>query len=110
MRVPRVRFTVRRMMGVVAIVSVMLAFSITWQRVHNEDLIRLAYQRKASYHAMMEKDLYFGISIIEKHSSSDDKKAMQVKRSYREWAERHAELKRKYEHAAAHPPELLPPP
>ncbi len=109
MRLPRVRFTLRRMMVAVAVVAVLLAFSITWEKLHREDLIRLAYQRKANHHAMMEKDLYLGISIIEKHSSGDDKKAMEVKRSYREWAERHAEFKRKYERAAAHPPELLPP-
>lgn len=107
MRVPRVRFTLRRMMVAVVVVAMVLGFSMSWMRFIRREKIRAAYQRKAAYHAMMEKDMYLAVSIIEKYASTDDKKRG---RSYRGEAQRHAKLKRKYERAAAHPMESIPPP
>jgi hypothetical protein len=42
MRRPRVRFTIRRMMVVVAVVAMVLGYSVMWVRVHRRETIRAA--------------------------------------------------------------------
>lgn len=108
MRVPRVRFTVRRLMVVVAVVGI--AAGVVSLSVRYESDRRVSYyQALASKHAGRERDYLDEIRLID-----DEARRSAVLRSnpayvahWRRWyqlsAAHHAQLKVKYGRAALHP-------
>jgi hypothetical protein len=96
MRVPRVRFTVRRMMIAVAVSAAVIWGVILWQRAS-------FYRWKARYHARMERSSI--IAVIEGRKSAAPGELADLSRIR---AAHHAALRRKYEHAAARPWEYVP--
>jgi hypothetical protein len=97
MRVPRVRFTVRWLMGAVAIVAAIMGGVDLWQR-------SVFYRSKVAHHARMERSSLFLFWVGNK--PNDLKELPRVNRA---WTEHHAALRRKYERAAARPWEYVPP-
>jgi hypothetical protein len=96
MRVPRVRFTVRRMMVVVAVVAAMIWAVMLWQRAS-------FYRWKVRFHAQMETSSI--IAVIEGPNSANRDELTRLSRVR---SAHHGALRRQYEHAAARPREHVP--
>ena len=97
MRVPRVRFTVRRMMVAVAIVAIIMGAVDLWQN-------SVSYRSKIAHHAQMERSSVFVIGGDDTPAAHEE-----LARVSRAWTEHHATLRRKYERAAARPWKYVPP-
>jgi TPR repeat protein len=120
MRLPRVRFTVRRMMVAVAVVALVFACGLQARRLHR---LSRAYAEKAARFGFGEKMLRAAAAMYQAGSESlkKDLATRPVEPALRELLARDAEdeernaerilrsanyrglLRSKYEHAAAHP-------
>jgi hypothetical protein len=100
MRIPRLRFTVRRLMLAVAVVAALLGCADLWRR-------REHYRRLAETHALSEMVLRVdsvmargdptggpGVRLLDLSDSLEEAA---------KWADYHAGLRRKYERAARYP-------
>jgi hypothetical protein len=108
MRPVRIRFTIRLLMAVVAILAVALA-GVAWSHWMR---LREDYRLAASYHE--EKEQYQhqqleGVAKAREIGRGDDPLLPLIERLAQRRAEYHAEMRRKYEEAAAHPWEPVPP-
>jgi hypothetical protein len=108
MRPIRIRFTIRLLMAVVAISAVVLA-GVAWSHWMR---LREDYRLQASYHE--EKEQYQGqqlqgVAKAREMGRGDDPLFPLIEQLARRRADYHAEMRRKYEEAAAHPWEPVPP-
>jgi hypothetical protein len=97
MRLPRVRFTVRRMILAVAVLAALIWGGTLWQRA-------VLYQWKTRFHSQMERSSV--IAVIEGPNNANREELTEMSRA---WANHHAALRRKYELAAARPWVYVPP-
>lgn len=93
MRIPRVRFTVRRMMVAVVVVSLLLWAKGMWER-------RVYCQRRADYWASREREAFKMAKECGEDPSEPWRSWAAVER---EAADRYARLRVKYEDGAAQP-------
>jgi hypothetical protein len=101
MRMPRVRFTVRRLMIAVAVAALLLGGDVLWRK-------RAGYLARANVEAASEMQSRALIKVYE--SAIETSAAPSVADGYRHWVEVHREeadyhgrLRRKYERAARYP-------
>jgi hypothetical protein len=102
MRPIRIRFTIRLLMAVVAISAVALA-GVAWSHWMR---LREDYRLQASYHE--EKEQYQGqqlqgVAKAREMGRGDDPLFPLIEQLARRRADYHAEMRRKYKGAAAHP-------
>lgn len=109
MRLPKM--TLRRLMVAVAVMALTFRVGVWAAKAFKEQNIRAEYRSKAAAHHVIENDLYLGIAIIAKGKQQGplDKRLAEIETRYREWAEYHAEQRRRYERAANRPWEPLQP-
>ena len=103
MRLPRLRFTIKRMMTVVAMVAVIIGGTQSWLRMRKARAREKVYRYMAGYHAMHERAV-----VIAARQGSATAGPEELVRLSREWSDFHAAMKRKYEHALAHPGVAIP--
>jgi hypothetical protein len=97
MRLPRVRFTVRRMMVAVAVIAILIEGVSLWQRA-------ALYRWKVRHHAMMERSSV--IAVVEGPKAADN---AELARLSEVWSTYHAAMKQKYEYAVTRPWIYVPP-
>jgi hypothetical protein len=108
MRPIRIRFTIRLLMAVVAISAVALA-GVAWSHWMR---LREDYRLQASYHEekeQYERQQLQGVAKAREMGRGDEPLLPLIEQIARQRADFHAEMRRKYEEAAAHPWEPVPP-
>ena len=105
MRMPRVRFTVRRMMIAVAIVAFLVGGGIEAARFKR---LRASHLDDAAYHARREAEELRNVAQFDRGrregaTNANDRSIVLMERSSRLRVEYHAQLKRKYLRAANRP-------
>jgi hypothetical protein len=108
MRPIRIRFTIRLLMAVVAISAVALA-GVAWSHWMR---LREGYRLQASYHEekeQYERQQLQGVAKAREVGHGDEPLLPLIEQLARRRADYHAEMRRKYEEAAAHPWEPVSP-
>jgi hypothetical protein len=103
MRLPRLRFTIRRMMVVVAILAVIIGGTQLWLRMRAAREREKAYRYMARYHAMHERAVVIAVRQGSATAGPDE-----LARLNQEWSDYHATMKLKYERALANPGVAIP--
>src|SRR5690242_13039382 len=96
MRLPRLQFTIRRMMIVVAILAAIIGGTRLWLRMRAAREREKAYRYMARYHAMHERAV-----VIAVRQGSTTAGPEELARLNQEWSNYHATMKNKYEYALA---------
>jgi hypothetical protein len=96
MRVPRVRFTVRTLMALVAVAAIVFGGALLWHTASS-------YREKALYHANLQSSMIMAFGDLD---SVDEAELARVSEA---WRTCHSALRRKYERAASRPWEYVPP-
>jgi hypothetical protein len=98
MRLPRMRFTIRRMMVVVAVASVLLG--ITAGLLRRRDSLK----RRAEYYARKaSRELMSGMSITQATTFGPSPMEVRMQEAYFKLADHYTVLELKYKRAADHP-------
>jgi hypothetical protein len=108
MRVPRFRFTIRRLALLIAAVAVLLAAGIEGSRLMR---LRNTYRTELAYHVQRQHEEQQVLDVIAATRSKgipDDPLTPQLERIARVQLAYHADLERKYRRAAARPWETAP--
>lgn len=105
MRIPRVRFTVGNSMIAVAVIALLIAGTMTTVRIVRERRLAFWFGQAAIYHRQHEQ-----VRIIRARNRQTGQSVgpEQLGRMNRAWRLHHAALRRKYEHAKAHPSIPIP--
>lgn len=115
MCLPRLRFTVRGMMLVVALAAAAMGAFMSWVRFGQ---LARDYRNGATYFALREAQNLEAVAQLQREIAAAEKRDDVVEahrlRTYflpegRYWAAYHGRMKRHYERAASHPWERLPP-
>jgi hypothetical protein len=111
MKLPRVRFTVRRMMVGVAVAAVLIGGGIEVARLNR---LRASHLYDAAYHARREVEELRNLANFDRGrrggaANANDRQILLMERASRLRVAYHAELKRKYVKAANRPWESVAP-
>ena len=103
MRLPRLRFTIRRMMVAVAILAAIIAGTQLWFRMRAAREREKSYRYMARYHAIHERAVVIAVRQGSATAGPDE-----LARLNQEWSNYHANMKRKYDYAIANPGVAIP--